>query len=67
MEETGPMPLEHWLGDLADTSPAAPPQIAALAALGDMLDVLQPQHLDRQRSSVRWCSEGPEDPSPWSW
>lgn len=64
MEETGPMPLEHWLGDLADTSQAAPPQIAALAALGDMLDALKPQYLDRERSSVRWCSLGPEDPSP---
>jgi hypothetical protein len=47
------MPLENWLGDLPEMAPT-PTQVAALAALGDMLDRLQPSELDAERSGVRW-------------
>ncbi len=67
MEQTGPMPLEYWLGDLADTSPAAPPQIAALAALGDMLDILSPSTWTGSEVAFDGARKAPRTPGPWSW
>lgn len=53
LRDDGFMALEHWLGDLPEMAPS-PAQVAALAAVGDMLDQLQPAELDRDRSSIRW-------------
>jgi len=57
------MPLDRWLGELPDMAPV-PTQVAALAALEDVLDRLQSLELDRERSGVRWVSDEPDDPEP---